>query len=76
MEKLQKEVLQITKEIVVKFVEAGRITPTNFAEHFPAVYAVVSDTLAKGDERGAPTSPTSMDEPVSVETVLKSISKK
>lgn len=42
---IQKDVLQITKEIVVKFVEVGRITPANFAESFPAIYAVVRDTL-------------------------------
>ena len=35
--KIQKDVLQITKEIVVKFVEVGRITPANFAESFPAI---------------------------------------
>ncbi|MDR1125823.1 MAG: YckD family protein [Deltaproteobacteria bacterium] len=50
MDKAHKDVLQITKEIVVKFVEVGRITPANFAESFPAIYAVVRETLAGGPE--------------------------
>jgi hypothetical protein len=45
MEKLQKEILQITKEIVVKFVEVGRVTPANFADVFPSVYAVVLEAV-------------------------------
>ncbi|MDD6087756.1 MAG: hypothetical protein PUB69_00315 [Desulfovibrionaceae bacterium] len=41
MEKTDKEVLQVTKEIVVKFIETQRISPNNFAEMFPAIYNVV-----------------------------------
>ena len=37
MEKLHKEALQVTKEIVVKFIESGRISPANFHEIFPSV---------------------------------------
>ncbi|MDR2669171.1 MAG: hypothetical protein LBC14_04380 [Desulfovibrio sp.] len=46
MEKDAKEALQASKEIVVKFIEAGRVSPGNFAEVFPAVYRVVLDTLS------------------------------
>jgi hypothetical protein len=49
MHKLQKEALQITKEIIVKFVEVGRITPANFADNFPAVYSVVLAAIAAND---------------------------
>ncbi len=45
MEKLDKEALQVSKEIVVKFIEAGRVSPSNFAEVFPAVHRVVRETL-------------------------------
>ena len=45
MEKEHKEALQVTKEIVVKFIESQRISPSNFAEVFPAVYKVVLNTL-------------------------------
>lgn len=46
MEKLQKEALQVSKEILVKFIEAGRVSPATFGEVFPAVFKVVCDTLA------------------------------
>ena len=45
MDKVHKETLQVTKEIVVKFIEAGRVSPANFEEIFPAVYSVVRRTL-------------------------------
>ncbi len=34
MDKIQKQALQVAKEIVVKFIEVGRISPSNFSEHF------------------------------------------
>ncbi len=34
VDKTTLQALQITKEIVVKFVETGRISPANFNEHF------------------------------------------
>ena len=45
MDKLHKEALQVTKEIVVKFIESGRVSPANFEEIFPSVYTVVRRTL-------------------------------
>ena len=54
MEKLHKEALQVSKEILVKFIESGRVSPAGFAEVFPAVYKVVCDTLV---EAGAMASP-------------------
>lgn len=45
MDKLHKESLQVTKEIVVKFIEAGRVSPANFQEIFPSVFATVRQTL-------------------------------
>ena len=45
MDKLHKETLQVTKEIIVKFIESGRVSPANFEEIFPAVYTVVRRTL-------------------------------
>jgi len=41
VEKEQKQALQVAKEIVVKFIEVGRVTPSNFAEIFPQVYQEV-----------------------------------
>lgn len=45
MDKVHKETLQVTKEIIVKFIETSRVSPTNFGEVFPAVYTVVRQTV-------------------------------
>ena len=47
MEKVAMEALQVTKEIVVKFIETSRVSPGNFADIFPAVYQVVLETITK-----------------------------
>lgn len=47
MEKDAKDALQVTKEILVKFIETGRVSPANFAETFPAVYQVVLETITR-----------------------------
>jgi hypothetical protein len=47
MEKDAKEALQVTKEIIVKFIETGRISPANFDQIFPAVYNMVLETITK-----------------------------
>ena len=51
MEKLEREVMQVSKEIAVKFIEAQRISPSNFEEIFPILYRVVMETALKGRER-------------------------
>ena len=38
-------ILKVTKEIVVKFIEAGRLSPTNFEETFGRVYKTVHETV-------------------------------
>ncbi len=45
MEKQYRDALQVTKEIVVKFIEVQRISPNNFAELFPAIYKVVLTSI-------------------------------
>ncbi len=34
-------IFKVTKEIVVKFIEVGRLTPANFAETYERVFATV-----------------------------------
>ena len=41
MEKTDKEVLQVTKEIVVKFIETQRISPNNLDKMFQVYYVLV-----------------------------------
>jgi predicted transcriptional regulator len=47
MDKEHREVIQVTKEIVIKFIETQRISPANFPEIFPAIYTVVQRTIAE-----------------------------
>lgn len=39
------QILRTTKEIVVKFIETGRISPTGFPEAFTAIYQTVDKTV-------------------------------
>jgi hypothetical protein len=39
------KILKVTKEIVVKFIELGRVSPTNFDENFRKVYRTVKTTV-------------------------------
>lgn len=39
------QILRATKEIVVKFIEMGRLSPTGFPETFKAVYRTVDETV-------------------------------
>ena len=38
------QILRATKEIVVKFIEAGRVSPAGFDETFRGVYQTVKET--------------------------------
>jgi hypothetical protein len=38
-------VMKVTKEIVVKFVEMGRVTPASFQEVFSVVHGTVKDAM-------------------------------
>ena len=48
MDKVENLALQVTKEIVVKFVETGRISPTNFSQYFGMIYESVLQVISKG----------------------------
>ena len=38
-------ILKVTKEVVVKFIEVGRLTPANFDETFQSIYKTVHDAV-------------------------------
>ncbi|MDH3349619.1 MAG: hypothetical protein OEM02_16150 [Desulfobulbaceae bacterium] len=42
-------VFKVVKEIVVKFIEVGRLTPTNFEETYDKVYEVVKRSVQNGE---------------------------
>ena len=39
------QILRTAKEIVVKFIETGRISPTGFSEAFRSIYRTVDETV-------------------------------
>lgn len=45
MGSIDEQVLKTAKEIVVKFIETGRISPSGFPEAFKSVYMAVYDTV-------------------------------
>ena len=53
MDKEHREVVQVTKEIVIKFIETQRISPANFPEMFPAIFGVVQRTIAESADNAA-----------------------
>lgn len=46
VDKERKEALQVTKELVAKFIETRTVSPNNFAEVFPVIYTVVYATIS------------------------------
>ena len=45
MKNLDENVLKIAKEIVAKFIEVGRVSPTTFDEVFKSVYKSVKEAV-------------------------------
>ncbi|HEC99008.1 MAG TPA: hypothetical protein ENN18_01300 [Proteobacteria bacterium] len=38
-------ILRAAKEIVIKFIETGRVSPTSFEENFQKIYSSIRDTV-------------------------------
>ncbi len=49
MASIDEQILRTTKEIVVKFIETGRISPAGFGEAFKNVHSAVKDTVEGGN---------------------------
>ena len=45
MKSLDEQVLKVTKEIVAKFIEVGRVSPASFDETFKTVYRSVKEAV-------------------------------
>ena len=50
MASMDEQILRATKEIVVKFIESGRISPAGFPENFKNIYRAVDDTVKGSSE--------------------------
>nr|NJM01198.1 conjugal transfer protein TraB [Desulfobacula sp.] len=47
MKSIDEQILRAAKEIAVKFIEMGRLSPSNFNESFKDIYAAVDETVKK-----------------------------
>ncbi len=45
MASIDEHILKAAKEIVVKFIECGRLSPSGFAETFQSIYTTVDETV-------------------------------
>jgi len=45
MKPIDEQILRATKEIVVKFIELGRLSPTNIHESFRDIYHTIDKTV-------------------------------
>ncbi len=54
MASIDEQILKVTKEVVVKFIEAGRVSPAGFNDTFKNVYNTVKETVQGSDEAPAP----------------------
>lgn len=45
MRTLDEQVIKVTKEIVAKFIEVGRVSPASFDETFKSVYKTVKEAI-------------------------------
>ena len=50
MASIDEQILKATKEIVVKFIESGRLSPTGFNETFKSIYRTIEETV-KGSQK-------------------------
>jgi hypothetical protein len=62
MATIDENILKAAKEIVVKFIECGRLSPSGFPEAFQSIYRTVEDTV-KSSIQSAPTPPAPVPEP-------------
>ncbi len=46
------QILRASKEIIVKFIETGRVSPTAFPETFRSIYNAVKETVEAEDAGG------------------------
>ena len=45
MGKADEQILRAAKEIVVKFIEIGRVSPTTFPENFRTIYLAIEEMV-------------------------------
>jgi len=51
MASMDEQILRAAKEIVVKFIEAGRLSPSGFHDTFHAIYNSVASAVRETDDK-------------------------
>ena len=54
MSSLNEQILRASKEIAVKFIETGRVSPAGFPELFQTIYTTVENMVKPPDKKDAP----------------------
>ncbi len=54
MASTDEQILKVTKEVVVKFIETGRVSPAGFNDTFKNVYNTVKEAVQGSDEAPEP----------------------
>lgn len=50
----EESILKVSKEVAIKFIEMGRITPSSFDETFKKIHATIKETVEKGHTDAQP----------------------
>jgi len=53
MTNMDEQILRASKEIIVKFIETGRVSPSGFSETFKEIYHAIEETV-KGSDSSEP----------------------
>lgn len=51
MTSIDEQILRATKEIIVKFIEVGRVSPTSFDESFKTVYQTIYESVKQTEQQ-------------------------
>lgn len=54
MKSIDEQILRATKEIIVKFIEMGRLSPSNLHESFKDIYSTVNKTVKENVAKQLP----------------------
>ena len=54
MASIDEHILRTTKEIIVKFIEMGRLSPSNIHESFKDIYVTVNETVKENVNKAVP----------------------
>lgn len=52
MTKIDEQILRAAKEVIVKYIEVGRVSPAAFHENFQKVYKGIYDTVHNVEYKG------------------------